>query len=229
MPEQLELPLPAQVKLLRFLDSRTIERLGSVTPLNLDVRIIAATNRDLRREVDAGRFRADLFYRLGVIQIQLPPLRERPGDVLLLARAFLSRLTPPGRLPPQLDAAAGRLLEQHAWPGNVRELRNAIEHALAVSGTGPVMPAHLPETVRSPAVPSAGRAVGDAWEGAVTAVFAGAAEGRIYEEAVAELERRLVRRALERFNGNQSAASDWLGMHRNSLRRKIKELGLGEG
>ncbi len=224
-----ELPLPAQVKLLRFLDSRTIERLGSVTPLTLDVRIIAATNRDLRREVEAGRFRADLFYRLGVIQIRLPPLRERPGDVLLLARAFLSRLTPPERTPPQLDAAAGRLLEQYGWPGNVRELRNAVEHALVVSGGGPVMPAHLPGTVRAPAAPGTG-ARGDVspWDSMVAAAFAEAAEGNVYNTAMEELERRLIRAALERFGGNQSAAGDWLGVHRNTMRRKIKELGLGE-
>ncbi len=231
-----ELPLAAQVKLLRFLDSHTVERLGSVASISLDVRIIAATNRDLRAEVDAGRFRADLFYRIGVIQIQLPPLRERTGDILPLVHEFMRRLTPPGAPVPNLDAAAGRLLERYAWPGNVRELRNAVEHALVVSGGGPVMPAHLPAFVTTDGS-AAGKIGGEALANYVAQVMAGTGQpaqaadskAEILPAAVVELERALIQAALEETNGNQSAAADRLGLHRNSLRRKISELGIGDG
>ena len=231
-----ELPLTTQIKLLRFLDSHTVERLGSVASMSLDVRIIAATNRDLRAEVDAGRFRADLFYRIGVIQIQLPPLRERTGDILPLAHEFMRRLTPPGTPVPRLDAAAGHLLECYAWPGNVRELRNAVEHALVVSGGGPVMPAHLPAFVTADA-PASGKTNGEALANYITQVMAGTGQptqvangkSEILPTAVADLERALIKAALEETGGNQSAAADRLGLHRNSLRRKMSELGIGDG
>ena len=224
-----ELPLAAQVKLLRFLDSHTVERLGSVTPLHLDVRVIAASNRDLRAEVAAGRFRADLFYRLGVIQIPLPPVRERVGDILPLAHEFMRRLTPPGTPVPHLAAAAGCLLEQYGWPGNVRELRNAVEHAMVVSGGGMVMPAHLPAFVTAPAgLANGGDALARYVAQAMAATPQAEQAGRkpeILAAAVADLERALIRAALAASAGHQSAAADRLGLHRNSLRRKMNDLG----
>ena len=223
-----ELPLATQVKLLRFLDSHTVERLGSVEPLKLDVRVIAATNRDLRAEVAAGRFRADLFYRLGVIRIQLPPLRGRPGDVPLLVHEFMRRFTPSGTPVPHLDTGAIGLLEQYAWPGNVRELRNAIEHAMVVSGGGTVMPAHLPEYVSAPGSGCGGES-GGALERYVAQVMANGSAGALYETAVADLERALIQAVLADSAGTLSAAADRLGLHRNSLRRKMKELGIGGG
>ena len=279
-----ELPPPAQVKLLRFLDSRTIERLGSVKPIHLDVRILAATNRDLAAEVQRGRFRADLYYRLAVIQILLPTLSRRIEDVLPMARHFLSQL---GGADAAITAAAAKLLTGYSWPGNVRELRNAMEHAMVISGGGAIGPAHLPETVRlgSPGAAGVGAggygaasegpagsapfgvspreargqddrdrdaresgirrggAGGDARGGegshrdsvapAATPLQAyvdavGAAGGPMYAAAVEPLERALILRALEKTRWNQSAAADLLGLHRNTLRKKIQELRLDD-
>src|SRR4029077_20193070 len=115
-------------KLLRFLQEKDYERVGETRPRHADVRVIAATNRDLEADVKSRRFREDLFYRLDVVEIRMPPLRERREDILPLARAFLQHFTRTTRpVPPELSPAAAQMLEQHDWPGNVRELRNAIE------------------------------------------------------------------------------------------------------
>jgi DNA-binding NtrC family response regulator len=228
-----ELPPAAQVKLLRFLDTRQVERLGSVEPRQLDVRVVGATNCDLRKAVQENRFRADLFFRLSTVQIRVPPLRERRDDVPLLVRHFLAQLSPSGALPP-LSPEALACLGAYDWPGNVRELRNAVEHALLVAAGGPILPSSLPESVR---------AGGSAWPAPVTpellplaaaaaACVQAAAHrvppGRVQSAVFAAVERELLRCALARCSGNQSAAANWLGIHRNSLRRRLRELGIGD-
>jgi transcriptional regulator with PAS, ATPase and Fis domain len=126
-----ELPLDVQPKLLRFLENGEVLPLGERKPLQVDVRIIAATHRDLRQLVREGRFREDLYYRLQVIPVHIPPLRERREDVVALARHFIGRLTPAGHTPPVLSPDGEARLMAHAWPGNVRELRNVMERSLA--------------------------------------------------------------------------------------------------
>ena len=217
-----ELPAAVQVKLLRFLDNQVVERLGSVEPIRVDVRILAATNRDLAGAVAGGAFRQDLFYRLAVIQIDVPPLRARREDVPALVDHFLSGR---GGAATAVSRQAMRLLEAYDWPGNVRELRNAVEHAVVVSGGGPVLPAHLPERVRhGPAAAPADDSAEAALDRYVDCV---AAEGpEAMRSARAEVERRLIARALAETGGNQSAAAERLGIHRNTLRSKIREYGL---
>jgi len=219
-----ELPPAVQVKLLRFLDDQVVERLGSLASIRLNVRILAATNRDLVGAVDAGAFRQDLFYRLAVIQVEVPPLRDRLADVPALVSHFLTAHGSAGERLPAVSRDAMARLQAYDWPGNVRELRNAVEHALVVSGGGPILPSHLPERVRR------GRAT--AADGGAEALLdryvdALEAEGpEVYRLAHAALERRLIARALKEASGNQSAAAERLGIHRNTLRTKIREYGL---
>ena len=227
-----ELPPAAQVKLLRFLDNRSIERLGSVASIPLNVRVLAATNRNLPEECRRGRFRTDLFYRLAVVQIALPPLRERPEDILPLAEHFLRQLTPPRNLS-SLHTTTRKRLTAYDWPGNVRELQNAVHHAAIISGGGMILPEHLPQALQQGAVataqtgkPAAGAA--DMAELLQTYLRAlpPSPEGGLYPAAVTPLERALIRHALAKTNGNQSQAAELLGLHRNTLRNKLRELGL---
>ncbi len=220
-----ELPPAAQVKLLRFLDTQTVERLGSVDPIHLDVRILAATNLDLAGAMAAGRFRQDLYYRLAVVQIALPPLAARTEDIIPLAHHFLNQRTPAGQTPPVLSREAAAALEAYPWPGNVRELRNAVEHAVAASGGGPILPAHLPESVRLGAArPQPGAAADlDATIGKFLDSAVGSAT---YHEILERTERALIRRALAEAGGNQSVAAERLGLHRNTLRNKLRDLGI---
>jgi two-component system response regulator AtoC len=220
-----ELPPATQVKLLRFFDTQTVERLGSVQPLRLDVRILAATNCDLAEAMAASRFRQDLYYRLAVVQIALPPLSARTEDVLPLANHFLAQRTPAGLKPPILSREAVAVLETYAWPGNVRELRNAVEHAAVVSGGGPILAAHLPEAVRQGAAASAKAAPSDL-DAAVAQFVSAVGAGGSYREMLDRLEKALIVRALAEAGGNQSVAAERLGLHRNTLRNKLRDLGL---
>ena len=220
-----ELPMAAQVKLLRFLDSQTIERLGSVSPICVDVRILAATNRNLPHEIQAGRFRADLYYRLAVIQIEVPPLRDRREDIAMLAEHFMATLAPGRGISDEAIAA----LTKCDWPGNVRELRNALEHAAIVSGTGHILPSHLPKAVLT----GAGRPDGtDADASALIQTYLDllrpGADG-LYRSALVPIERAMIVRALSQTGGKQSAAAKLLGIHRNTLRTKLRELRLDGG
>lgn len=218
-----ELPLAAQVKLLRVLDRQVFEPVGSTRSREVDLRILAATNRNLPAEVEAGTFRADLYYRLAVVQVELPPLADRPGDVELLAEHFVRELSGEGDR--RLSGEALALLIAHTWPGNVRELRNAVAHALAVCPAGAIGPEDLPPSVRS-AGPQGGPA-SDLLRRFVQLVPK--SPGRIHPDAVAMLEDELIRYALEVAGGNQSEAAQLLGLHRNTLRRKIRELDEGRG
>ncbi len=143
-----EIPHPLQVKLLRFLQSREFDRVGGTKTLQVDVRVVAATNRDLRAEVKAGRFREDLYYRLNVVQIQVPSLRERKGDLPGLAEHFVRKYASAYERPgARLTKQALQALIAYDWPGNVRELENAIERALVLSPDGVIEPAHLPDAI----------------------------------------------------------------------------------
>jgi two-component system nitrogen regulation response regulator GlnG len=220
-----ELPPPAQVKLLRVLDSHALERLGSTRSIDLDVRVLAATNRKLAADVESGRFRADLYYRLAVMQIELPPLAERREDILMLARHFLSPGAGPGQAAPLISPEAAYALERYSWPGNVRELKNALEHATALARSRPILPADLPEQVRtgvrSDEPPRRLQQM-------VQEYLASLPEGErdLYRQTIHITERALIEHALARTGGNQSEAAALLGLHRNTLRTKLNDLGI---
>jgi formate hydrogenlyase transcriptional activator len=208
------LPLAVQAKLLRALEQGEVQRLGSNTVHQVDVRVVAATNRGLHDEVRAGRFREDLYFRLHVVPIHLPPLRARPDDLPLLVEHFIALLAPKlGRPGIAVSAATLNTLKAHPWPGNVRELRNVIERALIMSD-GEVL--RLPEpfgTSRAP-VPTP-----DDPGGLGTAPMA---------DLVRAYKVRLIEHALARTGGNQREAAELLGIHRPGLSRMIRELGLRE-
>jgi two-component system nitrogen regulation response regulator GlnG len=217
-----EMPIELQAKLLRVLQEREIDRVGGTRPLSVDVRIVAATNADLARSVEEGRFRRDLYYRLAVVPIRLPPLREREGDVILLARHFLAKYGEQlkGR-PFALARDAEPLLLSHAWPGNVRELQNVIQRAL-LKVAGPRL------TARDligllPAAQSAERGLG----GLVEGILEGPApQGGRYQAALQAVEGPLIAAALARTRGNQLRAAELLGMNRNTLRERMRVLGM---
>ncbi|MFW6133081.1 MAG: sigma-54-dependent transcriptional regulator [Planctomycetota bacterium] len=221
-----ELPPAAQVKLLRVLDCQTIERVGSARPVHVDVRIVAATNRDLEADVRSGRFRADLYYRLAVVQIALPPLTDRPEDIVPLAEHFLAVAGRGHRL----GDAAAEVLSRYPWPGNVRELRNAVEHAVAVCPGEVITPDDLPEPVRRNA-PRPGRGGQPASPEEAARAYLGRidpAASRAHRDAISPVERAVIEEALRRFGGKQSEAAAWLGLHRNTLRKKLRQLGLSD-
>ncbi len=202
------LPLGIQAKLLRALQEGEVQRLGSPTVAHVDVRTLATTNRDLLQEVRAGRFREDLYYRLHVVSIVLPPLRERREDVPLLAHHIAKRESE--RLGRPIRAISEEMLEEltsYPWPGNVRELRNAIERAVVLS-RGEVL--HLPE-------PLVARN-GEPSEPVL--------DGRPLAELQREFKLALIQRALEQADGNQRAAAKLLGLHPPSLSRMIRDLGI---
>ena len=202
-----ELPLPLQAKLLHFLEDGSYRPIGSARSLTADARVIAATNRDLAAEVRAGAFREDLFYRLNVVQLRMPALRERGGDVLLLARHFAARYGRDERCAPvQFTPEAEAVLLAHRWPGNVRELRNLVER-LTILGPGrSIGPDDLPPEMRAP-TPSA------------------ATEGRSIGDELAETEKRLLEKALREAGGHRGRAAEILGISRHALKRRIQRLG----
>jgi two-component system response regulator AtoC len=213
-----ELPLPAQVKLNRALQEKEIRRVGDNAPVKVDVRIIAATHRDLREEARAGRFREDLFYRLHVFPVTLPPLRERAEDVPLLAQHFLEKQARALRRTYQgFELEALRLLGDYPWPGNVRELENAVERAVAVSAGVRIAASDLPAELS--AAP-AGAVAQDP-----------AALSRLpYREAVAEARDRTSRdylvALLAEFGGNVTRAAERAGLERESLHRLLRKHGI---
>jgi two-component system response regulator AtoC len=211
-----ELPLGLQVKLLRFLEDEEVRALGDVRSRKVDVRVVAATGRDLRRAVSQGQFREDLLYRLDVVSVRLPPLRERREDVEALAAHFLARTA---RLRPELtgmrlsDEAREALLA-HRWPGNVRELEHALERAVVLADGPVIREEDLPDTVRAGSVAAPGEA-GPASDAALSV-----------KRATRELEERLIRAALERTGGNRTRAAELLELSYRALLYKIKDYGI---
>jgi len=217
-----EMPLDLQAKLLRVLQEREIDRVGGSRPLPVDVRIVAATNADLGRSVEEGRFRRDLYYRLAVVPIHLPPLREREGDVILLARHFLAKYGEhlKGRAL-SLARDAEPLLVSHPWPGNVRELQNVIQRALLKLAGPRVGAKDLVGLLPAAAARERGVA------GLVEAILeAPAPESGRYQAGLAAIEAPLIAGALARTNGNQLRAAELLGMNRNTLRERMRALGM---
>jgi transcriptional regulator with PAS, ATPase and Fis domain len=225
-----DMPTATQVKLLRTLENNEVRRLGENVPRLVDVRVVAATHRDLQSLVAEGRFRGDLYYRLNVVQIEMPPLRERGGDVGLLASYFLDRAARrTGRSTLRFTPEAEMLLGRYDWPGNVRELENAVEHAVAVS-EGPVLSANeLPASVRSPRLlsPRAG------FEPELAPIEAAAGAGRPRSSgrdadarSLDDVTREHVLRALTRHDGNATAAAKQLGVSRTTLWRMLKRWGI---
>ena len=217
-----ELELGLQAKLLRVLEEGAFRRVGGLKDIPLDVRVVAASNRDLKSESEQGRFRLDLYYRLSVIQIDIPPLRERGDDILLLAEHYISTLGERLRLRKKIRGLAPGVAEtfrRYAWPGNVRELRNVIERALILEDGDEVTAEYLPRDLvaqaAEPAAADAGRAGASSGNG-----FTLPAEGTSLEE----LELSLVRQAMERSGGNQTRAAELLGISRDQLRYRLKKL-----
>ena len=217
-----EMPVELQAKLLRVLQEREVDRVGGSRPLPVDVRIVAATNADLARSVEEGRFRRDLYYRLAVVPIRLPPLREREGDVILLARHFMQKYGEQlkGR-PIALAKDAEPLLLAHSWPGNVRELQNVIQRAILKAPGVRLAAKDLMGLL--PAVSGAERGVA----GIVDQILdAPPPEGGRHAAAIAAIEAPLIAGALTRTKGNQLRAAELLGMNRNTLRERMRELGM---
>ncbi|MDB4946123.1 MAG: Response regulator of zinc sigma-54-dependent two-component system [Labilithrix sp.] len=218
-----ELPLHIQSKLLRVLESGEVLRLGSRVATRIDVRFIAATNRDLRAAMERGEFRSDLFYRLEGIRVDIPPLRARPEDVVALAEFFLARLAGRmGLVAPQLSPGARDVLRGYAWPGNVRELRNTIERALVMNPeaeylTKSDLVLHAPESLRPPP-PQTIR---------LEVAAEASTRGPSLRTSLHEIEERAIREALATTNGNQSAAARLLGIGRHALIKRIEAYGIG--
>jgi len=234
-----DLPLSLQVKLLRVLQEREVVRLGSRKPIPIDVRLVTATNVDLNEAVSAGHFRLDLFYRLNIVQVQLPPLRERIGDILPLANHFLGVYSRRLGLPePLLGTAAVQALEDYSWPGNIRELENVIHFALLVASEHEIRPEHLklagnplrhsvaPRVQQhealaaaAPAAPHPATAL-QAFRQALQSLLDAPPEGLL-----SELERMIVDEAFRHSSGNQVRAAALLGISRNVMRTLLKRYG----
>ena len=218
LDEVAELPLELQAKLLRAVETRTVLPVGATEVVPIDVRLVSATHRSLRAEVAAGRFRADLMYRLRVVPLFLPPLRLRPGDITLLAERAVDELNARGgRRIERISQGARKLLEGHDWPGNVRELRNVLEYAYAI-GEGPILvEADLPPELVSPEA-----------QGSELVLSANRPPPAdvVARSARSAAEATRIRRALERAGGHRDRAARSLGLSRSTLWRRMRELGL---
>ena len=217
-----EMPIELQAKLLRVLQEREVDRVGGSRPMPVDVRIVAATNADLARSVEEGRFRRDLYYRLAVVPIRLPPLREREADVVLLARHYLAKYGEQFRgRALSLGKDAEPLLLAHPWPGNVRELQNVIQRALLK------LPGARLGARELAALLPAGTVSDRGLTGLVDQLLdAPPPEGGRHAAAVAAIEAPLIAAAMARTKGNQLRAAELLGMNRNTLRERMRALGM---
>jgi transcriptional regulator with GAF, ATPase, and Fis domain len=222
-----DMSLNTQAKLLRVLEERKIERLGGSHPIPVDVRVISATNHDLAAAVASEKFRADLYYRLRVVQIDLPPLRERREDIPLLVEHFLKTCAKKYDLKcTDVGADAMKRLIAYDWPGNVRELRNAIERGAVLADGKTLRAGDLPEEIRVKQQPS------EAFHRPSSAAAEEASEPMQipyladFREARREFERAYIERVLNETGGNVTRAAERVGMHRQSLQQKLKDLGL---
>ncbi len=219
-----EIDAPTQVKLLRFLGERTFERLGSSKTLTADVRVLAATNKDLQAMVRAGTFREDLYYRLAVVPIHLPPLRGRIGDIPLLTEHFLRQYAAEtGKGVTGFSTEAMDLMLHYRWPGNIRELNTAVQHAVVMCRGDLVQPRDLPLSVRQPAPPPPPDVPGLSHPGAAAGPQDGPPTDRL---TMKEAEKQLIIHALRQCDGNRTAAAARLGISRRTLHRKLHEFRL---
>jgi two-component system nitrogen regulation response regulator GlnG len=228
-----DMPPEAQTRLLRVLQEGEFTSVGGRAPIRANVRIVAATHRDLRQAIRAGTFREDLFYRLNVVPIRLPPLRERAEDIAVLARHFLDRAREAGLPAKTLDQGAVDALRAYRWPGNVRELENVMRRMSALTPqetiTAELIAAELTDPGPAQAAPDgAGESLGQAVERHIRTMLTGSTDGiptrDIYDQVLAEVERPLIRMTLAATRGNQIKAAAMLGLNRNTLRKKIRDL-----
>jgi DNA-binding NtrC family response regulator len=236
LDEMGEIDATLQVKLLRVLGERTLERVGGNTTIKVDVRVIAATNKNLAQMVAEGKFREDLYFRLNVVQITLPPLRERRDDLIPLVQHFLKDLARENGKPvKELSTEAMQAVLEYGWPGNVRELRSALERGVVMCNGAKIMSRHLPDSLRDGGVVLAAGAAALAGVQDAAGVLAGGGKGGVRPVGpngvedlnLAHMELDFIRRALRRTRGNRTEASRLLGLSRRTLQRKLHELGEG--
>jgi DNA-binding NtrC family response regulator len=202
-----ELPAPVQPKILRSLQEGTVRRVGANAEKSVDLRVVAATNRDLEQDLSDGRFREDLFWRLNVIRLKIPPLRDRSFDIPLLVEHFVNKATEAVKRPPlDVSSEALAILTAYSWPGNVRELENAIERAIAFARGPVITPEDLPERVRT--------------SGSASVLIARSAEQNM---TMREMEREYILEILRRTGGNKSRAAELLGLDRKTLYRRLDD------
>ena len=214
LDEVTEMPVALQAKLLRALQEGVIERLGSNRPLAVNIRVVAATNHDPLQAIKDGKLRQDLYYRLNVFRIDLPPLRERPEDIALLATHFLKRRNV------TISEAAIHALQNYRWPGNVRELENVLERAAIISGGQPITSQHLPADMLTP---------GPAQQPPQPGMVQTATAGLSMPQATEELEKKLINEALQLCNGNKSRAARLLEISERSLWYKLSHYKMKDG
>ena len=225
-----DMPIDLQAKILRVIQEKEFERVGGNKPIRADIRIVTATNRNLETAIREGRFREDLYYRLNVVPIIVPPLRERMGDIPLLVEHFLRRFRDELDVEEKgMTPEAMRILNSYEWPGNVRELENTVKRAMVMSSGSKILPEDLPTAIfGEPHVKAARfKSLDELWEEKLkTFVDKGDCLKMkdLYDLVIKQVERPLLRFILEKTNGNQVRASEILGINRNTLRKKLAEL-----
>jgi two-component system nitrogen regulation response regulator NtrX len=220
LDEIADMPLTTQAKILRVLTDQSYTRVGGQRPVKVDVRVLSATSRNLADEISAGRFREDLYYRLNVVPVRIPPLRERREDIPELVGHFLARFAAEKRIQtPELSKEAMAALQAHDWPGNVRQLRNIIERTLILTPGDRVgcievdlLPSEIIDSQNSAGLGGASMAI----------------MGSPLREARESFEREYLKIQIRRFSGNISRTASFIGMERSALHRKLKALGLGD-
>jgi DNA-binding NtrC family response regulator len=224
LDEIAEMPLELQAKLLRVIQEREFQRIGSSETVHVDLRIVAASNAELAKRVDLGKFREDLFYRLNVVPIRTPPLRERITDIPALVYHLVEKICDlEDILPKQVSPQAMWRLSEHAWPGNVRQLENTVEAAIALSGDRQIL---TPEDF--PAPPAASAFAAAAAAGSAAPAISVPDHGLDFDHTVSQFERSILMQALEKTAGNKKQAADMLGLKRTTLSAKLRILDAGE-
>ena len=233
LDEIAEMPLSLQAKLLRALQEREVVPIGATQPIKVDVRVIACANRDLPTEVDEGRFRADLYYRLNVFPLMLRPLCERPDDIAPLAFTMMLRHVPQGADMPWIGEAALDMLASHPWPGNVRELENLIRRICALYAEETITARIVERELAEQAAPLSADGpitLATLIERHLASYFASQTDGvpppGLYDRILADVERPLFQLTLAATRGNQVRAAEVLGLNRNTLRKRINDLGI---
>lgn len=213
-----EIPLSIQVKLLRVLETRTFERIGSSTPIKCDIRLLAATNRDLKKMVEEGTFREDLYYRLNVVNLEIPPLRRHQEDIEYLANLFAAEFASEnGKSTPVFTAEAMQKLKSYSFPGNIRELRNCVERLLVFNSTPEITIDDLPENIRDfiPSEP-------------VQKLLNNTEQKQLASDNINEQQHVLILKVLEECGNKRTLAAEKLGISRRTLQRRLKEYGINE-
>jgi transcriptional regulator with PAS, ATPase and Fis domain len=221
LDEVANLSMETQGKLLRVLETKRVKKVGDTAERDVDIRLISATNRELSEMVREGAFREDLYYRLNVVPIYLPPLRDRQGDIPRLAIAFLERFCKKNQVDPKgFSSEAMCLMESYAWPGNVRELRNIVERLAILCDQDRIEPHHLPEEIRKAAPRTTVTQLPNNWEEFKRL------KQQVRDAAVEQLERRFLSETLQRCDGNVSRAAEEIGIQRTNLHALMRKYGL---